>query len=206
MSRSKSSSAWLARHARDPYVKRAAKVGARSRARFKLAELDARDKLLRPGMTVVDLGAAPGGWSEYAAARVMPGGRVVAVDLLPIASIAGVDVVQGNVADPEVLSFLKSTLSNGGADLVISDMAPNISGIVSRDQALSAELAESAVDFAEKTLKPGGALVLKAFQGAGFEGLVGRLRGRFEKVATRKPGASRAVSREVYLIAKGFEG
>ena len=205
MPRSKSSSAWLARQARDPYVKRANKEGARSRAHFKLAEIDARDKLLHAGMTVVDLGAAPGGWSEYAAARVAPGGRVVAVDLLPIAPIVGVEIIQGNIIDPEVLNFLESKLA-GAADLVISDMAPNMTGIALRDQALSAELAELAVDFAEKRLRRGGVLVLKAFHGAGFDELIGRLRRQFDKVATRKPGASRSESREIYLLAKGFKG
>lgn len=204
MPRSKSSNAWLARHVRDSYVKRAAKEGARSRAQFKLAELDARDRLLRPGMTVVDLGAAPGGWSEYAAARVAPRGQVVAVDLLPIDPIAGVEIVQGNVADPEVLDCLESKLG-AAVDLVISDMAPNMTGIASRDQALSAQLAELAIDFADKTLKRGGVLLLKTFHGAGFDELVGRLRPRFDKVATRKPGASRAESREIYLLAKGFK-
>ena len=205
MSRSKSSSAWLARHVRDPFVKRASKEGARSRARFKLAEIDARDKLLRPGMTVVDLGAAPGGWSEYAATRVTPRGRVMAVDVLPIEPIAGVEIVHGNIADPEVLDLLESKLA-GDADLVISDMAPNMSGIASRDQALSAELTELAVDFAEKTLKRGGTLLLKAFHGEGFDELGRRLRGLFEKVVTRKPSASRTESREIYLLAKGFKG
>lgn len=205
MPRSKSSSAWLARHVRDPYVKRASKEGARSRAQFKLAEIDSRDKLLRPGMTVVDLGAAPGGWSEYAATRVAPRGRVIAVDLLAIEPIAGVEIVQGNIANPKVLDFLESTLA-GAADLVISDMAPNMTGIASRDQALSAELGELAIDLAEKTLRRGGVLVLKAFHGVGFTELVGRLRRRFDKVATRKPGASRAESREIYLLATGFKG
>ena len=205
MSRSKSSSAWLARHVRDPFVKRASKEGARSRARFKLAEVDERDKLLRPGMTVVDLGAAPGGWSEYAATRVAPRGRVVAVDVLPIEPIAGVEIVLGNLSDPEVLDLLESKLA-GGVDLVISDMAPNMTGIVSRDQALSAELTELAVDIAEKTLKRGGTLLLKAFQGEGFAELGRRLRGLFEKVLTRKPSASRTESREIYLLARGFKG
>ena len=190
---------------RDPYVKRAIKEGARSRAHYKLAEIDARDKLFHTGMIVVDLGAAPGGWSEYAATRVTPGGRVIAVDLLPIEPMASVEIVQGNIADPSVLDLLESKLA-GKADLVISDMAPNMSGIASRDQALSAELAEEAVNVAEKALKRGGSMLLKAFQGAEFEALLGRMRGLFEKVAIRKPGASRAKSREIYLLAKGFKG
>lgn len=205
MPRSKSSQAWLQRHFRDPYVKRAQQQGARSRAHFKLAEIDAREKLLRPGMTVVDLGAAPGGWSEYAARRVAPSGRVLAVDLLPMAPIPGVDFLQGDFADPQVLDFLKKRLPEG-ADLVISDMAPNMTGVAATDQARGMALAELAVDFAEEVLRPGGALLLKAFHGAGFDQLVRRLRGRFRKTAARKPAASRAESRETYLLAKDFTG
>jgi 23S rRNA (uridine2552-2'-O)-methyltransferase len=205
MPRSKSSRAWLARHVADPYVKRANKEGARSRAHFKLAEIDGRDRLLRPGMVVVDLGAAPGAWSEYAARRVSPGGRVLAVDLLPMVSITGVDFIQGDFADSKVLDLLRERLG-GAADLVISDMAPNMTGIVSIDQARAGTLAELAVEFAEAVLRPGGAILLKAFHGAGFDGLVKRLRGRFAKVMTRKPGASRAESREIYVLGKGFSG
>lgn len=205
MPRSKSSRAWLARHVGDPYVKRANKEGARSRAHFKLAEIDRRDRLMRPGMVVVDLGAAPGAWSEYAARRVNPGGRVLAVDLLSMAPITGVDFIQGDFAESKVLDLLRERLG-GAADLVISDMAPNMTGIVSRDQALSAELTELAVDIAEKTLKRGGTLLLKAFQGEGFAELGRRLRGLFEKVLTRKPSASRTESREIYLLARGFKG
>lgn len=205
MRRTKSSQAWLQRHFRDPYVKRAQQEGARSRAHYKLAELDARDRLLRPGLVVVDLGAAPGGWSEYAAARVQPGGRVVAVDLLPLAPIAGVEFLQGDFTDPQVLDLLKTTLG-GPADLVISDMAPNSTGVTATDQARAMELTEQAVEFAETAVRPGGVLLLKAFQGAGFVELMARLRRRFSKVASRKPGASRAESREVYLVAKDFTG
>lgn len=205
MPRSKSSRAWLARHVGDPYVKRANKEGARSRAHFKLAEIDRRDRLMRPGMVVVDLGAAPGAWSEYAARRVNPGGRVLAVDLLSMAPITGVDFIQGDFAESKVLDLLRERLG-GAADLVISDMAPNMTGIVSIDQARAGALAELAVEFAETVLQPGGAILLKAFHGAGFDGLVKRLRGRFAKVMTRKPGASRAESREIYLLAKGFSG
>jgi 23S rRNA (uridine2552-2'-O)-methyltransferase len=205
MPRSKSSHAWLQRQRRDPYVKRARAEGARSRAHYKLAEIDAREKLLRPGLTVVDLGAAPGGWSEYAAARVTSRGRVVAVDLLPMQPISGVQFTQGDFADLQVLNLLKTQLG-GPADLVISDMAPNITGIVATDQARALELEERAIEFAEATLRPGGALLLKAFHGAGFESLTARLRRRFQKVATRKPGASRGESREVFLLAKGFIG
>ncbi len=195
----------MQRQRRDPYVKRARADGARSRAHYKLAEIDAREKLLRPGLTVVDLGAAPGSWSEYAAARVTPHGRVVAVDLLPMEPISGVQFTQGDFADPQVLDLLKTQLG-GPADLVISDMAPNITGIVATDQACALDLEERAIEFAETTLRPGGALLLKAFHGVGFESLAARLRRRFQKVATRKPGASRAESREVFLLAKGFVG
>lgn len=205
MPRSKSSQAWLQRHFRDPYVKRAQKEGARSRAHYKLAEIDAREKLLRPGLIVVDLGAAPGGWSEYAATRVKPKGRVIAVDLLPLDAIPGVDFIQGNFLDAPVLDLIKARL-DGPADIVISDMAPNITGITATDQARALELAERAVEFAETALRPGGALLLKTFQGAGFAELLAQLRRRFRKVATRKPGASRNESREVYLLAKGFTG
>lgn len=205
MPRSKSSRAWLARHFRDAYVKRAQKEGARSRAHFKLAEIDARDKLLRPGMTVVDLGAAPGGWSEYAVGRVGPRGRVIAVDLLPMTPISGVDFLQGDFTDPRVLDLIRARLA-GGADLVISDMAPNMTGVATTDQARGMELAERASEFAEEVLRPGGAFVVKAFHGAGFDDLLAQLRQRFGKVATRKPGASRPESREIYLLAKGFTG
>lgn len=186
-------------------MKRAQQQGARSRAHFKLAEIDAREKLLRPGMIVVDLGAAPGGWSEYAVRRVAPGGRVIAVDLLPMAPVPGVDFLQGDFADPRVLDFLKERLPEG-ADLVISDMAPNMTGVAATDQARGMVLAESAVDFAEEVLRPGGALLLKAFHGAGFDQLIRRLRACFRKTATRKPAASRAESRETYLLAKDYTG
>lgn len=205
MARSKSSRAWLARHVSDPFVKRANRQGARSRAHFKLAEIDERDKLLRSGMVVVDLGAAPGAWSEYAAGRVRPGGRVIAVDLLPLAPISGVEFVQGDVTDHKVLDLLRSKL-NGPADLVISDMAPNMTGIASSDQARAAMLAEIAVETAETTLRAGGSILLKAFHGAGFEDVVKRLRKRFARVGMRKPDASRAASREIYVVAKGFSG
>lgn len=203
MPRRKSSQAWLQRHLRDPYVKRAQQEGVRSRAHYKLAEIDARDKLFRPGMTVVDLGAAPGGWSGYAAQRVKPGGRVAAVDLLPMAPIPGVIFIEGDFTDALVLDLLRAQA--GQVDLVISDLAPNITGINATDQARAMRLAEQAVDFAESALRQEGTLLLKTFHGAGFEELIPRLRGRFTKVVTRKPAASRTESREVYLLAKGFK-
>jgi 23S rRNA (uridine2552-2'-O)-methyltransferase len=206
MPRSKSSSAWLQRHVSDRFVKRAQKEGARSRAAYKLSELDARDKLLRPGMTVVDLGAAPGGWSAYAAKRVAPNGRVVAVDLLEMKPIAGVEFRQGNFTEAEVLDWFKERVGAASADLVISDMAPNMTGVAATDQARSEVLAELALDFAETALRTGGAFLTKTFHGAGFNALLERLRQRFTSVAVRKPEASRAESREVYLLAKGFKG
>jgi 23S rRNA (uridine2552-2'-O)-methyltransferase len=203
MPRSKSSQQWLQRHFRDPYVKRAQAEGARSRAHYKLAEIDARDKLFRPGMIVVDLGAAPGGWSDYAANRVKPRGRVLAVDLLVMSPITGVEFLRGDFTDPQVLDLLQKSL-NGPVDLVISDMAPNMTGIAVTDQARAEELAELAAEFAEGNLRQGGALLIKAFHGRGLASITARLRQRFSKVATRKPGASRTESREIYLLAKGF--
>lgn len=206
MPRSKSSRAWLDRQQKDPYVKRARQEGARSRAVYKLEEIDQRDRLLRPGMLVVDLGAAPGGWSEYAARRVAPDGRVIAVDLLPMTDIPGVEFIRGDFAEPAVLDSLKERLKGRPADLVISDMAPNISGIAAVDQARSVALSELALDFADQALRAGGDFLLKAFQGEGFKALYEQMRRRFEKVLTRKPKASRGESREVYLLGRGRRG
>lgn len=202
----KRSRRWLRRHFADEFVKRARKEGYRSRAAYKLAEIDARDQLLRPGMTVVDLGAAPGGWAQYAARRLGAGGRLLALDVLPLEPIAGVEFIQGDFTDPAVLDLLKERLGDTRADLVMSDMAPNISGIAAADQARAMRLAELALEFAAKTLRPGGTLLLKTFQGEGFPELRQRMQARFERVATRKPRASRAESREVYLLGLGFKG
>lgn len=204
MSRRKSSDRWLARHFRDEYVKRAHQEGARSRATYKLEEIDRRDRLLRPGMAVVDLGAAPGGWSEYALERVGPSGRVVALDVLAIEPITGVDFLQGDFTESAVLDSLLERLNGQAVDLVLSDMAPNISGIASADQARAIYLAELALDFAGQTLRPGGSLLIKTFQGAGFPELRKRMMKSFEQVLSRKPRASRAESREIYLLGKGF--
>jgi 23S rRNA (uridine2552-2'-O)-methyltransferase len=204
MSRTKSSGRWLDRQRRDPYVKQAQKEGYRSRAAYKLAELDERDHLLRPGMTVVDLGAAPGGWSQYARRRVGEAGRVIALDVLPMEAIAGVEFLHGDFTENEVLSLLERQLQGRKADLVISDMAPNISGVAASDQARSVYLAELALEFADKHLKPGGNLVLKTFQGEGFPELLKAMQARFARVQTRKPKASRAESREIYLLGKGL--
>lgn len=205
MPRSKSSRAWLQRHFKDPYVKRAQREGARSRAAYKLAELDRRDRLLRPGMAVVDLGAAPGGWAEYAARRIAPGGRVIALDRVAIAPIAGVEFLEGDFTEPAVLDLLMNRIGEAKIDLVMSDMAPNITGIEAADQARSAYLAELALDFAAKTLSPGGTLLLKGFHGEGFPSLYAQTRRLFAGVQVRKPKASRAESREVYIVGKGFK-
>ncbi len=204
MKRSKSSKAWLKEHFDDVYVKRAQQEGYRSRAVYKLEELDRRDRLLRPGLRVVDLGAAPGGWSQYAAAHVGRNGRIVASDILPMDPIAGVEFVQGDFTEEAVLQQILAQLGDKGAELVISDMAPNISGIGSSDQARAMYLAELAWDFAQKVLLPGGDLVIKVFQGQGYPELYRALQPRFERLAARKPQASRARSREVYVVGKGF--
>lgn len=204
MARSKTSKAWMHEHVNDPYVKRANAEGYRSRAAYKLQQLAARDKLLRPGMLVVDLGAAPGGWSQVAAEAVRPTGRVIAVDVLPMSGLHGVTVIQGDFQEDATLAEIEAALGGEQADLVVSDMAPNISGIALVDQARSAALAELALDFALKHLKPRGNLLVKAFQGAGYDAYVKSLRAHFLEVATRKPEASRSRSNEVYLLGQGL--
>jgi len=189
-------------HVRDPYVRRAQAEGLRSRAAFKLQELDARDRLLAAGQTVVDLGAAPGSWSEYAARRVGPRGKVIAIDLLEMSPLPGVTFVRGDFTAAPALAALEAALGGDAVDLVLCDMAPNITGVSTTDQARSLELAELAAEFALTHLKPGGAALVKVFQGAGFPEFLKWLRARFESVATRKPGASRDRSRETYLLAR----
>ena len=206
MSRTKSSQRWLARNAQDKYVKRARQDGARSRAMYKLEEIDRRDHLLRPGMTVVDLGAAPGGWSQYVKSRVGESGRVLALDILPMEPIVGVEFIEGDFTEAPVLDLLMQRLQGELVDLVISDMAPNMSGVPSVDQARSMNLAELALEFSDQSLKPGGFLLIKTFQGAGFNELHAQLRRRFEKLVSRKPPASRSESKEIYLLGKGFKG
>ena len=206
MARSKSSGRWLDRQHRDPYVQKARKAGARSRAIFKLEELDRRDRLLKPGMIVVDLGAAPGGWSQYAAQRVGAGGRVIALDILPMDPIPGVDVLQGDFTEAAVLRELEDRLGHRPVDLVISDMAPNMTGIAITDQARSMMLAELALEFATQHLRTGGDFLVKTFQGAGFTEFLSDLRRRFGEVLSRKPPASRSESREIYLLGRGFKG
>jgi 23S rRNA (uridine2552-2'-O)-methyltransferase len=206
MARTKSSQRWLARHVKDEFVKRARKEGARSRATYKLEELDRRDHLLHPGMLVVDLGAAPGGWSQYARGRVGTSGRVLALDVLPMKVLPGVEFIEGDFTEPPVLDLLMERLQGKQADLVISDMAPNMTGVASVDQARSIGMAELALDFADKSLKPGGCFLVKTFQGSGFNELYAQMRRRFERLITRKPQASRSESREIYLLGKGFKG
>ncbi|MYM65197.1 23S rRNA (uridine(2552)-2'-O)-methyltransferase RlmE [Pseudomaricurvus sp. HS19] len=206
MARSKSSKGWLNEHFSDQYVKKSQQDGYRSRASYKLLELDEKDKLLRPGMTVVDLGAAPGGWSQIAARRVGTQGRVIASDILPMDSLAGVDFIQGDFTEDEVFEALMALLGPGKADLVISDMAPNMSGVADVDQPKAMYLVELALDMAGSTLKPGGCFVAKVFQGEGFDDYLRQAKELFKTVVIRKPDASRARSREVYLVGKGFKG
>ncbi len=205
MARRGGSRRWLDEHFSDPYVKAAQRRGLRSRAVFKLEEIDRRDQLLKPGQCVVDLGAAPGGWSEYAAERVGHRGRVVAMDLLAMPAIAGVDFIQGDFSTDEGLAQLDQRLGGEGVDWVLSDMAPNLSGQKAVDQPRSMLLAELALDFCHQRLKPGGGLLVKVFQGQGFDALLASMRGRFDRVQSRKPDASRGRSREVYLLARGFQ-
>ncbi len=204
MARSKSSERWLREHFGDAFVRQAQALGLRSRAAFKLLEIDQRDRLLRPGQTVVDLGAAPGGWAQVAADKVGPGGRVVALDLLPIDPLPGVTVLQGDFTEQAVLDRLLGELDGRPVDLVLSDMAPNMSGMKAVDQPRSALLAELALDCARQVLRPKGDLLLKMFQGEGFDPLLAELRAAFSKVVVRKPKASRPRSREVYLLARNY--
>lgn len=195
-----SSNRWLSRQANDPYVRRARERGYRARAAFKLIELDDKHRFLRPGRRVVDLGAAPGSWSQVAAERVGQQGRVVALDVLEIEPMPGVEIVQGDFRDNDVLAHLERTVGER-VDLVLSDMAPNISGVAASDQARSMDLAEMALAFAGDWLEPDGVFVVKLFQGEGFDEFVARARAAFARVKLRKPGASRKQSREIYLVA-----
>ena len=197
MKRSKTSKQWMHEHVTDPYVQRAQKEGYRSRAAYKLLEINERDHLLKPGMVVVDLGATPGGWSQVAAAK---GAKVIALDLLPLHPLAGVEFIQGDFREEGVLAQLVERLGGRQIGLVISDMSPNISGIGMADQARAMHLAELALDFSVRHLQPGGVFLVKAFQGAGFEDYIKLMRGYFARVVTRKPKASRDRSSEVYLL------
>ncbi len=206
MKRPKTSRAWwLDRHVHDPYVKLAQKEGYRSRAAYKLIGLDEKDHLLKPGMTVVDLGAAPGGWCQVAAKKVGEKGRVIGIDLLPVEPIPGVLLFEADFTSDEGLALVENALAGRKADLVLSDMAPNLSGVKDADQAKHYGLAELALDFAVQWLKPDGAFVVKVFQGAGFEEFVRQARQVFRQVHIRKPDASRDESRENFLVAKGLK-
>jgi len=204
--KSKSSSRWLQRHVKDPYVRRAREDGYRSRAAFKLLEINTRERFLIPGANVVDLGAAPGGWSQVAAQKVGASGRVVAVDLLEIAPISGVGVLRGDFRQPEVQAQLVAALGGKRADVVLSDMSPNISGIASADQARAAELVRTAIDFCRAQLQPDGVFVVKVFQGEEFAAVLKEMRQVFRDVKVTKPSASRGESRETYLLARGLKG
>ena len=205
MVRSKSSSAWLRRHVNDPYVHRAKAQGYRSRAAFKLLELLKRDRLAHPGDTVVDLGAAPGSWSQALIERVGRTGRVIAVDLLEIIPIPGVTTIRGDFRDDAVLERLADALGGRKLDLVVSDMAPNLSGVRATDQARSIDLCEVALEFARVRLKPNGAFLVKTFQGAGYPEFLAAMRGVFIDVSSRKPAASRGDSSEMYLLGEGLK-
>ena len=202
--RSKSSDRWLKEHFRDNYVQRAQSGGWRSRAVFKLEEIDRRERLLKPGAVCLDLGAAPGGWSQYARGRVGSGGRVIATDILPMEALAGVEFVQGDFREEEIFSRVLSLLPEGRADVVLSDMAPSLSGVDVIDQPRSMHLAELALDMARRVLKPGGHALIKVFQGSGFEALVKGARAEFGRVKMVKPQASRARSPEMYLLAMTY--
>ena len=202
--RSKSSSRWLAEHFKDTYVKRAHQTGARSRAVFKLEEIQQRDRLMHPGMTVVDLGAAPGGWSQFAAKTLKGQGHIIAMDILPMPALEGVEFILGDFMNDEVLQAIRDSLKGEKADLVLSDIAPNMSGVGDVDQARAMHLAELALDFTRENLRHGGSFLVKVFQGQGFQEYLKALRADFHEVTARKPKSSRARSPEVYLLARNY--
>ena len=205
MARSGSSQRWLSEHFSDEYVKLAQARGYRSRAVFKLEEIDSRDRLIRPGLSVVDLGAAPGGWSQYVAEKIGKHGKIIALDILPVEAIPGVEIIQGDFQGEQVFKQLLDALAGKPVDLVLSDMAPNMSGTREVDQPRAMYLAELALDMARQVLKPGGSLVVKLFMGTDFDAYQKAVRSCFSSVANRKPKASRDRSREVYLVGKGFK-
>lgn len=206
MARSKSSGRWLKEHVNDPFVKQAQKDGYRSRASYKLIALNERDKLIKPGMLVIDLGSAPGGWSQVASKMVGDSGKLIASDILPMDALPDVDFIQGDFTEESVFDEIMAVIADRPVDVVISDMAPNISGVSSADQAGSIYLIELALDMAQRVLKPNGSFVAKAFQGEGYDEFVQLVREQFQNVFIRKPEASRARSREVYVVGKGFKG
>lgn len=201
---SKRSRGWLRSHNRDAYVRRARDENYRARSAFKLEQLDRRERLFKPGQTVLDLGAAPGSWSQYVIRKVGPRGRVLAIDRLEIAPIEGVTIIQGDLTDPDVLEQCRTWLGGTGADLVISDAAPNITGITVTDQANMQALATAVFELARQTLKPGGIFLIKLFQGEVVASYIDDLREHFTQVVTRKPAASKDASREIYVLARGY--
>ena len=204
MAKTKSSKSWLKEHFDDSYVKRAQQEGYRSRAVYKLIEINDKDHILKPNMTVVDLGAAPGGWSQYLSQKLGDSGRIFALDILPMDGFADVDFIQGDFLEQAVYEALIERLQGQAVDLVLSDMAPNISGVRAVDQPRAMYLAELALDFASSTLKKGGVFLVKVFQGEGFDEYLAAVRQKFAKVQIRKPKASRPRSREVYLLARHY--
>lgn len=206
MARSKTSSRWLKEHFDDPYVKMAQRDGYRSRASYKLLEIQEKDRILRPGMTVIDLGAAPGGWSQVTSRLIGDKGRLIASDILPMDSIADVTFIQGDFTEDEVFAQLLDAVGDKQVDLVVSDMAPNMSGVKVADQARAMFLCELALDLAMRVLRPGGDFLIKIFQGDGFDAYLKDIRQNFDKVQMRKPLSSRDRSREQYLLARGFRG
>lgn len=206
MKRTRTSKAWMAEHVNDAWVQRAKAEGYRSRAAYKLMEIDERDRLLKPGATVVDLGSAPGSWSQVAVKQVGAQGRVFALDLLAMEPVAGAEFIQGDFLEESVLEALEARLEGRAVDAVLSDMAPNMSGIELVDQARSIHLAELALDFCERNLKPGGVFLVKVFQGQGFMEFRQMAQKRFRSLQVRKPKASRDRSPEVYLLGTGFHG
>ena len=203
MKLSNRSKAWMQEHLNDEYVKRAQKEGYRARAAYKLMEIDDKDKLIRPGMTVVDLGSAPGSWCQVAKQRLKGQGRIIGLDLLDMHTITGVEFIQGDFGEESVLKELEKKLNNKQVDLVIADMAPNISGVKDTDQAGAIYLTELALEFSQQWLKPKGNFLVKVFIGVGFDDIVKRMRSEFDKVVTRKPKASRGRSNETYLLGLG---
>jgi 23S rRNA (uridine2552-2'-O)-methyltransferase len=206
MARSKSSARWLKEHVNDPFVKQAQKDGYRSRASYKLLALNEKDKLIKPGMLVIDLGSAPGGWSQIASQLVGEKGKLIASDILPMDALPDVDFIQGDFTEESVFNEIMRVIDGRPVDVVISDMAPNLSGVAAADQAASIYLIELALDMAQQVLKPKGSFVAKAFQGEGYDDFVKQVREHFDTVLIRKPEASRARSREVYVVGKGSKG
>jgi len=205
MARSKSSGNWLKEHFDDEFVKQSQKDGYRSRAVYKLKEIDEKDKLLKPGSVVIDLGAAPGSWCEYVVRRIKGNGRIIALDILPMDPMDGVEIITGDFLEDDIFNELLNTLGSDKPDLVICDMAPNMSGQQAVDIPRAMYMAELALDLSRQVLKPGGGLLVKLFQGEGFDGYVKQMREHFSRVVMRKPRASRARSKEVYGLATGFK-